>query len=424
MKFNYLILFFLCVQTAFAQIPAQPGAISGPTSVCAGASYTYTIAAVSSAAFYNWSLPAGWSGSSSTTSITVTVGTTGGNLQVAAGNISGVSAATGLSILVNPSPSAVVSPQGPINFCPNTVGTSVQAAVIPGVSYQWLNNGFPILSAQSPSYFIATAGNFQLVMNLNGCADTSAPITVINQIAPPKPSITAQGATTFCTGNHVLLTTSSASNIIWSTGANSSQIWATTTGAYYVTEHNAFGCVSTSDTIQVTALDLPAVSAGNDTVIYMGQALTLTGSGADAYHWTPGALLNDSLSQNPIAHVNSNTVIQLIGTGSNTCVDTADISITVLPAPLIEPLAAFTPNGDGKHDTWVIKHSRDVQEMTILVVDRYGAKVYSFTGIYKDDWDASYNGVALPDADYYYHIQYKQTDGTPQQVNGSVTILR
>ena len=65
---------------------SQPGAISGPTPVNQGSVHVYSISPVSGATSYQWTLPAGWSGSSTTTSISATAGATGGNINVRAVN--------------------------------------------------------------------------------------------------------------------------------------------------------------------------------------------------------------------------------------------------------------------------------------------------------------------------------------------------
>jgi hypothetical protein len=52
--------------------PATPGVISGPASVCALATNTYSVTAVGGATSYTWSLPTGWSGASTTNSISAT----------------------------------------------------------------------------------------------------------------------------------------------------------------------------------------------------------------------------------------------------------------------------------------------------------------------------------------------------------------
>jgi hypothetical protein len=81
-------------------LPSQPGAISGPSEVCIGSTNTYSISAVTGATFYTWTLPAGWTGSSSSNSIDITAGTTRGTLYVTGNNLCGAGPATAMSIFV------------------------------------------------------------------------------------------------------------------------------------------------------------------------------------------------------------------------------------------------------------------------------------------------------------------------------------
>jgi hypothetical protein len=81
-------------------VPAQPGTISksGSASVQSGSSQTYSVAAVTGATSYEWTLPSGWSGSSTTRSITVTAGTSGGSISVKAKNSCGSSTPQTLTV--------------------------------------------------------------------------------------------------------------------------------------------------------------------------------------------------------------------------------------------------------------------------------------------------------------------------------------
>jgi len=70
-------------------LPSQPGVISGDATVGQGSVNTYTISAVSGATSYTWTIPAGWSGSSTSTSITTLAGSSGGTISVKANNSCG-----------------------------------------------------------------------------------------------------------------------------------------------------------------------------------------------------------------------------------------------------------------------------------------------------------------------------------------------
>ena len=77
---------------------------------------------------------------------------------------------------------------------------------------------------------------------------------------------------------------------------------------------------------------------------------------------------------------------------------------------------AFTPNGDGANDTWIID---DLSEnASVRIYDRHGTIIFSSDDGYTRPWDGTYRGSSLPTGSYLYAIQ----DG-PQTFKGTVTIL-
>jgi hypothetical protein len=83
--------------------PAQPGSITGNASVNSGSTQAYSIAAVNGATSYTWTLPSGWSGGSTATSITATVGNVGGTISVVANNVCGASSSRTFAVSVGSS---------------------------------------------------------------------------------------------------------------------------------------------------------------------------------------------------------------------------------------------------------------------------------------------------------------------------------
>ena len=126
-------------------IPAQPGPITGNTSVCIGSGQLYSIAPVPDAVTYNWSLPATWSGSSTTNSILTTVGSSGGIISVTASNACGTSApatlnvAAGTNVLITPT----VSLPSHSVLCSGARSVLTASATNAGSHpvYQWKKNG-------------------------------------------------------------------------------------------------------------------------------------------------------------------------------------------------------------------------------------------------------------------------------------------
>jgi hypothetical protein len=100
-----------------SSIPSQPGEISGKTNPSVGSSESYAVTNVSGV-IYSWSLPSGWTGSSSTNSITVTVGTGSGDITVTPSNDCGSGASRSLSIIPTFVSNII---DGPLIIYPNPV---------------------------------------------------------------------------------------------------------------------------------------------------------------------------------------------------------------------------------------------------------------------------------------------------------------
>ena len=82
--------------------PEAPGEIAGSTALCVGEGSEYSVDPVSGATFYTWTLPEGWTGSSSFYNISPNSTLTGGTISVTASNSCGTSAASSLNITIYP----------------------------------------------------------------------------------------------------------------------------------------------------------------------------------------------------------------------------------------------------------------------------------------------------------------------------------
>jgi gliding motility-associated-like protein len=67
---------------------------------------------------------------------------------------------------------------------------------------------------------------------------------------------------------------------------------------------------------------------------------------------------------------------------------------------------AFTPNGDGLNDTWIIETLQPYPEAEVKVYDRFGEKVFDNYGK-NIAWDGRCKGEALPSGVYVYMIDLK-----------------
>jgi gliding motility-associated-like protein len=74
---------------------------------------------------------------------------------------------------------------------------------------------------------------------------------------------------------------------------------------------------------------------------------------------------------------------------------------------------AFTPNGDGVNDTWVISNIDQYPNSVVRVFNRWGTEVFVGRN-YQNDWDGHYKGASksLPESSSYYYQIDLDGDGS------------
>jgi large repetitive protein len=171
--------------------PAQPVSITGNTSVCQGVSQVYSAPTVSGATSYIWTIPLGWSGSSTTNSITVIPGASSGNISVAASNSCGTSAVRTVSVAIGTTPATPLAISGSTSVCSSTSYVYSIAAVSGATSYNWnIPSGWSGTSTTTSITVVSgTTGGTISVTATNGCGTSAASvITTTIGAAPATPS--------------------------------------------------------------------------------------------------------------------------------------------------------------------------------------------------------------------------------------------
>lgn len=94
-----------------------------------------------------------------------------------------------------------------------------------------------------------------------------------------------------------------------------------------------------------------------------------------------------------------------------------DVTQSVVTLPTFDNAKSlFTPNNDGVNDYWYIPDLEQYGKLQVTVYNRYGQAVYQ-SDSYKNDWDGTWNGYALPVGTYYYLIKSSEKGFTKGVVN-------
>lgn len=105
-----------------------------------------------------------------------------------------------------------------------------------------------------------------------------------------KPTILVEGATSFCEGGSVKLTSNTDQDIFWSNGASSKSITVNQKGNYTVSQVNYLGCFSKSDGISVDILPKPNVNivAEGETTFCSDKSVKLSSNTLRNLVWSNG----------------------------------------------------------------------------------------------------------------------------------------
>lgn len=254
-----------------AGVPATPSAITGNIAICQTSSSTFSVVNDPSITAYNWTLPSGWSGTSTTNSISVTPSSAGGTIAVTATSACGTSSASALFVNVDASiPAQPVLASTPVSMCAGNTQT-VSVNNVSGVDYVWTLSG-DLTGTSTTNSIVATAGPIGgtlTVEAINSCgASTALVIPITSNDIPLVSSATLTGNLTACVGNSETYTVNNVTGATnytwtlpsgWSGTSNSNSIIVTpgaNSGTIAVVADNSCG-VAAPVQISVTSNDIP-----------------------------------------------------------------------------------------------------------------------------------------------------------------------
>ena len=227
-----------------------------------------------------------------------------------------------VTVTVNALPATpTISASGSTTFC---TGGSVDLTSSSTTGNLWSNN------ATASTITVSNSGSFSVtVTDGNSCSATSTSINV-NVSNAPIPTITAT-STSACSGDTVILTSSSADSYVWSTGQTTSSIAVTASSSNItVTTVNVNACngVGMSQPTSVTFTATPT-AAGSFTTSGNVATFANTSTGAGSYSWDFGDFSNSSASAPTHAYAANGAYTVTLTAINGNCTSTTSFTVNI-----------------------------------------------------------------------------------------------
>lgn len=406
------------VDTAYITVDVHPlnWTVDGDTTVCGGSPVPLN---ATGGASYSWEPAALMVGSGTAAPILTTFDTTTAIVEIT--TVDGCLITD--SVIVN----TVSSIPIPVMTPDTTVclGQSVTLSANGGidVDVEWTSPVLP--SPTNPIQVVTPTVNTTYVASFtNQCGSATDSTTV--QVMFIDPVVSPD--TIICPGDTAHLWASGGTNFSWSPAGTLSHpdssetfAWPNTPTTYTVTVSTSNGC-SKDVGVTVGLYPTPYVSAGADQYITFGTETQLNGvaSITDSTYWTSIDTLSCYTCLDPMVFPNQTTQYVLHTVDVHGC-ENVDTVTVYLDGTLYVP-NAFSPNGDGYNDYFVIM-GEEIVKYRLRIFDRWGLQLYT-TDQMNQFWDGNYRGERVQIDTYVWKIEYEDSWGRIGSLIGHVNVIR
>ena len=290
---------------------------------------------------------------------------------------------------------------------------------------------------------VATPGNYQLIVQnaVNGCADTAQVWVAENPNTLAGAEVSAVNPICYEDENgqiQVLSVTGGTGPYLYSLNGGALSMEPRYTGlgsgAYELLIQDVEGC-EYETTILLEEGSLPQLQLGEDQEIRLGDevflnALTNLRDGEwTSILWEPqdSAACDQCLSwiDQP------ESTIRYFATITDTagCTATDNLLVRVIRDYQVYIPNAFTPNGDGSNDFFLIYAGSDVVEVeNFEIYSRWGEKVFQMQEFPPNDpqygWNGVFRGQPMNIGHFTYFAQIRFVDGEVRLFKGGVNLVR
>ena len=265
-------------------------------------------------------------------------------------------------------------------------------------TYQWIKNGTAIANATAQEFEVTTPGTYNVVsFNALGCAsDISDPLVVVVE---PTATLVADLMVQKTSELKAVSINDTFEYLIKISNNGSAD-------ATQVRVHDALPPEIGMEQLLTPNLGTAEYNSSTRVVLWQIDKLN-NGQTAELKIRTkalkPGLVINTAT----VSAIETDPVMS-----NNTAQDRKEIVGIIIPN-------VFTPNGDGKNDTFEIPGLDQYAENELTIVNRWGGTVYQKKG-YKNEW----NGSELNEGTYFYLLKLKSASNKWEVYKGYVTIIR
>lgn len=206
-------------------------------------------------------------------------------------------------------------------------------------------------------------------------------------------------------------------------------------GNYQLVVQDANGC-EWAEAFQIADLSELVISLTPLIELQLGESQTINPqinilpSQIAAIQWSPAIGLSCTDCLTPIVNSFQSTNYTVEITDENGCTATASIEILINGGLTIYIPNAFSPNGDGFNDIFMIFAANNLN-LTVRdfnIFDRWGEQLFAAQNFPTNDekfgWDGIYQGKKLNPGVYVYYAELEFPDGSTEVIKGDVLLMR
>ncbi len=355
-------------------------------------------------------------------------------VQLIATSDNGCIDSTSQLITINPNPQIIAGTTTSATICR---GSSITLNAGGGSSYNWFpatalncsSCANPVATPLTDISYIVTGLN-----NFNCAGRDTVKITVIQPF-----TMQALGSNV-CVGGSTGLHASGAATYFWqpAAGLNRTDISNPTaaplsTTMYTVVGYDTSHCFTDTAWVPVTVFALPAVSLGADLTLPTGTTQVLnaniTNGPIISWLWTPANFLNCNTCPAPVATIHKDMTYTVTVKNIHGCVASDEIRIkTFCENSQVFIPDAFTPDGDGINDIFMIRGSGIISVKYLRIFNRWGELIFEKNNFSPNNpacgWDGKIRGVKGPPDVFVYTVEVVCDNNMKNIFKGNVSIIK